>query len=67
MAKSLKWISLAVLGLLVVVAGCVGLTGKDRVLFLRYITISRVFSGVSGNFPLFLVGLRLGYERFGRK
>ena len=53
MAKSLKWISLAVLGLLVVVAGCVGLIGKDRVLFSRYITFFLLFSEGNGNFPLF--------------
>lgn len=46
MAKSLKWISLLVLGLLVVVAGGFGLIGRERVLFSRYITISSGFCGI---------------------
>lgn len=37
MTKSLKCISLAVVALLVVVAGGLGVIGRDRVLFSRYI------------------------------
>lgn len=55
MAKSLKWISVVVLGLFVVVVGGFGLVARDWVLFARYITVSSVFWGF---------GVR--FERFGR-